>query len=190
MRVIAGRLGSRSLVAPRGDATRPTTDRVREALFSMLGEMTQLRVLDLYAGTGALGIEALSRGAAHTTFVECHAAALSALRRNLTALELTEQATVVPMRVERARVRVAHGAPYDLVFCDPPWDELRITLGHTFALLTAELLSPDATVVVEHPSRRPLGAADTGYLQVVRSRSWGDTQVTLFAPEIAEKPLV
>ena len=189
MRVIAGRLGSRSLVAPRGSATRPTTDRVREALFSILGEMTELRVLDLYAGTGALGIEALSRGAAHATFVESNAAALGALRRNLSALELTEQATVVPVRVERARARVAQGGPYDLVFCDPPWDELRTTLEHTFALLTPELLSRDATVVVEHPSRRPLATADSGCLHVVQTRHWGDTQVTLFAPEIAEKPL-
>lgn len=186
MRVIAGRLRSRSLVAPRGSATRPTTDRVREALFSILGEMTQRRVLDLYAGTGALGIEALSRGAEHATFVECHAAALSALRRNLSALELTEQATVVPNRVERARARVAQGAPYDLVFCDPPWHELPVTLGHTFALLTPELLTPEATVVMEHPARQPLGPADTGCLQVVLTRRWGDTQVTLFALRTAE----
>ena len=148
--------------------------------------MTQRRVLDLYAGTGALGIEALSRGAEHATFVECHPAALSALRKNLSALDLTEQATVLPIRVERARARVAQSAPYDLVFCDPPWDELHVTLEHTFSLLTPELLSREATVVVEHPARRPLGTAHTGCLEVVLTRRWGDTQVTLFARRTAE----
>jgi 16S rRNA (guanine966-N2)-methyltransferase len=182
MRVIAGRLGSRTLVAPRGSVTRPTTDRVREALFSMLGDVAERRVLDLYAGTGALGIEALSRGASHATFVERHAAALSALRQNLRALELTEQATVVAARVERARARLLPGAPYDLVFCDPPWDELAAALGQTFALLTPDLLSPQGTLVVEHPTREPLAAGATGRWRLALTRHWGDTQVSLFAP--------
>jgi 16S rRNA (guanine(966)-N(2))-methyltransferase RsmD len=189
MRVIAGRLGSRTLIAPRGSATRPTTDRVREALFSMLGDVAERRVLDLYAGTGALGIEALSRGASHATFVECHAAALSALRRNLRALDLDEQAAVVSGRVERARARLIPGAPYDLVFCDPPWSELSAALAHTVALLTPDLLSPQGTLVVEHPTRETLAAGATAGFQLVLTRHWGDTQVSLFAPEMAAKPL-
>ncbi|HMJ13158.1 MAG TPA: 16S rRNA (guanine(966)-N(2))-methyltransferase RsmD [Polyangiaceae bacterium] len=190
MRVIAGRLGSRGLVAPRGSATRPTTDRVREALFSILGDVSSLRVLDLYAGSGALGIEALSRGAFRATFVEAHSAALVALRRNLAALDLHEQASVVPVRVERARQRVIGGAPYDLVFCDPPWSELDSALEHTFALLAPDVLARGARVVVEHPARRPLAEAPSGPLQMGLSRRWGDTQVTLFVLEIAEKPRV
>ena len=94
MRVIAGELGGRRLATPRGDATRPTSERVREALFSMLGRSDGLRVLDLFAGSGALGIEALSRGAAHATFVERSAPALAALRANLAALGLGERASV------------------------------------------------------------------------------------------------
>src|SRR5665213_1716396 len=86
MRVIAGRYGGRGLVAPRGSATRPTSDRVREAIFSILGDITGARVLDLFAGSGALAIEALSRGAAHATLVDTSPAALTAIRRNLEAL--------------------------------------------------------------------------------------------------------
>src|SRR5205085_1825654 len=86
MRVVAGRLGGRRLAAPKGAATRPTADRVREAIFSVLGDVTDLTVLDLFAGSGALGIEAVSRGAAQATFVERARPALAALRTNLDAL--------------------------------------------------------------------------------------------------------
>src|SRR5579859_1944240 len=95
MRVIAGELGGRRLRSPRGEATRPTSGRVREALFSMLGEIDGARVLDLFAGSGALGIEALSRGAASATFVEHAPPALAALRANLAALGLGERSRVV-----------------------------------------------------------------------------------------------
>src|SRR5262249_36636856 len=102
MRVIAGHLGGRRLSAPRGLATRPTSDRVREALFSALGDVGGATVLDLYAGTGALGIEALSRGAAGATFVENARPALAALRGNLAALGLEEQARVIAQPVARS----------------------------------------------------------------------------------------
>src|SRR5262249_58893941 len=102
MRVIAGALGGRRLVAPRGAATRPTSDRVREALFSALGDVGGARVLDVFAGTGALGIEALSRGAEHATFVESARPALAALRANLAALGIEGLARVVPQPVARA----------------------------------------------------------------------------------------
>src|SRR6185369_7871918 len=102
MRIIAGRLGGRRLAAPRGSATRPTTDRVREALFSALGDVTGALVCDLYAGTGALGIEALSRGARRAVFIESARPALAALRRNLADLDLDDAARVFPLPVERA----------------------------------------------------------------------------------------
>src|SRR5437763_2820706 len=120
MRVIAGTYGGRRLVAPRGAATRPTADRVREALFSALGDVSELTVLDLFAGSGALGIEALSRGAATATFVERGRPALAALRANLEALRV--EAEVVPGDAAAfVRNAARDGRAYDLVFVDPPY---------------------------------------------------------------------
>src|SRR5215213_6124095 len=121
MRVIAGRWGGRRLQAPPGEATRPTSDRVREALFSVLGErVTGARVLDLFAGSGALGIEALSRGAAEATFVDAAPAALKALRANLEALgadaEIRRQDALRFLAGASAAAR-----QYDLVLLDPPY---------------------------------------------------------------------
>src|SRR5882724_5521373 len=121
MRVIAGRLGGRALKAPAGDATRPTGARVKEALFSILGDMSALSVLDLYAGSGALGIEAVSRGAGSVVFVESARPALACLRENLTKLGLESVASVLPLRVESALPRLRKYGPFGLVLCDPPW---------------------------------------------------------------------
>jgi 16S rRNA (guanine966-N2)-methyltransferase len=121
MRIIAGQWRGRPLQAPAGVATRPTADRARETLFSMLvsriGSFEGLRVADLFAGSGALGLEALSRGAAHATFVESDAAALRAIRANVTALEATDRATVQP----GSALSLPRGDPFDLVFADPPY---------------------------------------------------------------------
>ncbi len=127
MRVIAGRFGGRRLVAPKGrTTTRPTSDRVREAIFSMLGDLGEeedARVLDLFAGTGALGIEALSRGAARAVFVERDGAALAALRANLSALGLGEERAEVRRGEALAALRSARerAETYDLVLIDPPY---------------------------------------------------------------------
>lgn len=122
MRIIAGQWRGRPLVAPKGDATRPTADRTREALFSMLvsrlGSFDGLRVLDLFAGSGALGLEALSRGAVHCTFVEQDGAALDALRTNIAKLN------AAPLSDVRAQSVMALGpapAPFDLLLLDPPY---------------------------------------------------------------------
>ena len=122
MRIIAGDWRGRPLVAPKGEATRPTADRTREALFSMLvsrlGDFDGLRVLDLFAGSGALGLEALSRGAAHCTFVEQDGTALDALRTNAAKLGALTRADI------RAQSVMALGvapAPYDLILADPPY---------------------------------------------------------------------
>ncbi|QIK96394.1 16S rRNA (guanine(966)-N(2))-methyltransferase RsmD [Sphingomonas sp. HDW15A] len=121
MRIIAGEWRGRPLVAPAGQATRPTADRVRESLFSMLasrlGSFDGLTVADLYAGSGALGIEALSRGAAHCTFVDSERAAVEALRRNLQALKVGGRAEVVN---SKAGSFVAQ-QPFHLIFADPPY---------------------------------------------------------------------
>lgn len=188
MRVIGGRLRSRKLDAPPGSLTRPTSDRVREALFSILGDVTGARVLDLYAGTGALGIEALSRGAAHATFVEARSAALTVLRKNIAQLGLGAQSSVLALRVERAARAVREGGPYDLVFVDPPWKDLPSAAAHVFRLLAAPVLSSGARVLVEHPGPlRPRLPPDSGFAEV-GTRAWGDTHVTWFVPEIAGNP--
>ena len=123
MRVIAGEWRGRKLVAPKGDATRPTADRTRETLFSMLtsrlGSFEGLRVVDLFAGSGALGLEALSRGAAHCLFVEQDTAALKAIRANIETLGARERTTVQASSVMSLGPAPA---PYDLLLLDPPYD--------------------------------------------------------------------
>jgi 16S rRNA (guanine966-N2)-methyltransferase len=176
MRVIAGHLGGRRLSAPRGRATRPTSDRVREALFSMLGPIDGTSVLDLFAGTGALGIEALSRGAAKALFVECDATALDALRGNLARLELADPQARVKAGDALAALRSARRASetYDLVFVDPPYDQLRAFQGELSALLPA-VLATGARVVVESDRRAPAELP----LAVAQRKRYGDTTITI-----------
>jgi 16S rRNA (guanine966-N2)-methyltransferase len=174
MRVIAGVLGGRRLVAPKGLDTRPTSDRVREALFSALGHVASARVLDLYAGTGALGIEALSRGAAHATFVESGRPALAALRENLATLALGDRARVVALPAARALASMAKGEPFDLVFVDPPY----AALAEVPPLLAACALAAGARVVIEHASRDAAPVV-TG-LTTRWSKAYGDTTVSLY----------
>src|SRR3954467_15650634 len=120
MRIISGQWRGRRLVAPAGNATRPTSDRVREALFSILGALDGERVLDLFAGSGALGLEALSRGAASATFVERAPAALRVLRDNVADLGASAEVVAADARAHLRAAR-AQGAQYDLVFLDPPY---------------------------------------------------------------------
>ncbi len=120
MRIVAGAYGGRRLTAPRGGRVRPTSDRVREALFSILGTVAGARVLDLFAGSGALGIEALSRGAAEATFVDSAPAAARAVRANLDALGIGAEVRRADARAFLRSAR-AGGRQYDLVFLDPPY---------------------------------------------------------------------
>jgi 16S rRNA (guanine966-N2)-methyltransferase len=176
MRVIAGSHGGRRLKAPPGRATRPTSDRVREALFSMLGALDGLHVLDLFAGTGALGIEALSRGAGAVVFVERDQAAARVLRENLEALAID------PGRVELRRGEVLaalstareRGEFYDLVFIDPPYADAE-ELGPKLSALLPPLLAPDARVVTESDRRGPLGLE----APIATERRYGDTSITI-----------
>lgn len=165
MRVVAGELGGRKLVSPDGTSTRPTTDRVREAMFNALGSAGLIDgalVADLFAGTGAIGIEALSRGAARCTFVERDRTALRTLEENLAVLDLDGRSRVL----RSDAVQAAATIDADIVFVDPPyefdgWDSLLATVRSSF-------------VVAE--SGRPLEAAD-GWT-VVRSKRYGRTWVT------------
>ncbi|MCC6649249.1 MAG: 16S rRNA (guanine(966)-N(2))-methyltransferase RsmD [Polyangiaceae bacterium] len=176
MRIIGGRLGGRRLEAPRGEGTRPTSDKVREALFSVLGDVAGLRVLDLYAGTGALALEALSRGAAAAVCVESGRLALAALRGNARALALTP--VVVPRPVERAAGDVAVHGPFDLAFVDPPYALVDSgALAEALARYTTAL-AEGALVVVEHAARS--AAPEIVGLARDETRTWGDTSITFF----------
>jgi 16S rRNA (guanine966-N2)-methyltransferase len=167
--------------------TRPTAERVREALFSVLGDVTGLSVLDLYAGSGALGIEAVSRGAERAVFVESWAPAAAALEHNLLTLGIGQHAVVLRLPLERARSRLLAHAPFDLVFCDPPWAELAAAERAIERVLVPGLLMPGARLAVEHPADEPLrwrlaaGPGPEPALTLEQTRRWGDTAVSLFA---------
>ncbi len=156
MRIIAGQWRGRALAAPPGDSTRPTADRVREALFSMLtsrlGSFEGLRVLDGFAGTGALGLEALSRGAAHCTFIESDGAAARVLAANVATLGAGSQARVVSMRVEQVG---RAEAPADLVLLDPPY-ALGLAVPALERLAKQGWLGPATLVSVETGKAEPL----------------------------------
>jgi 16S rRNA (guanine966-N2)-methyltransferase len=168
VRVVAGLYRGRTLHAPPGDAVRPTSDKVRGAIFNVLATVDGLRVLDLYAGTGALGIEALSRGAAEATFVDTETASIEG---NLAPLEL--EAEVVRGDVEawlgRARARA-----YDLVFADPPYSSAP-RLGDTLTRLLPAVLSQNARIVTESDKRTPL---ELGF-PLEFERDYGDTRIRI-----------
>ncbi len=175
MRVVAGEHRGQRLTAPRRAGTRPTADRVREALFSILGRVTNLRVLDLYAGSGALGIEALSRGAAQATFVDSDPASIRAVRDNLERLGLEA-------RVFRADVlsflrgAARHGDRWDLVLLDPPY-RLAPRLGQALGPLLAPVLEAGARIVCESSAKHPLRMD----LPLLTERRYGDTLVAVYS---------
>lgn len=172
MRVVAGEFKSRRLRAPRGKRTRPTADRVREALFSMLGDVSGARVLDLYAGSGALGIEALSRGAASALFVERDPRAAAAIEWNLRSLGLDQ-----PVRRQDAlRFLGRAEGTFDLVFCDPPYDFVARIAGPLAERLPA-LLARGARIVTESDKRSPLELP----FPVLGERVYGDTRIAIHA---------
>lgn len=178
-RIISGRAGGITLDVP-GSGTRPTSDRVRESLFGSLESADALdgaRVLDLYAGSGALGLEAVSRGAASADLVERDAAAADVVRRNARKVTAAGAAASASVSVHRAAVaaflRTARG-PYDLVFLDPPYDVTDAALDEVLAAL-APLLSPDAVVIVERGRRSPRPDWEAAGLRAERDRSYGDT---------------
>ena len=172
-RIVAGTAGGRTLTVPRG-ATRPTSERVREALFSRLehrGVVAGARVLDLYAGSGALGLEAASRGAVAVTLVDSARPAVAACRRNVSALGL-RQVTVVPATV-RSYLSGEPTTAYDLVLVDPPYDVAEDDLADVLAQVT-RWLTPDAVVVVERSRRSPEPTWPAG-LEPTDERRYGDT---------------
>ncbi|MBS1870488.1 MAG: 16S rRNA (guanine(966)-N(2))-methyltransferase RsmD [Actinobacteria bacterium] len=176
MRIVAGRYGGRRLSAPPGSATRPTSDRVREALFQRLGPLDGLAVLDLFAGSGALALEALSRGAARVTLVDNGPAAIKAIRANASALGLTSAQADVRRQDARAFLRSARvaGHEYDLVLLDPPY-RLAAELGRELSPLIAAVLAPGGRVVSESDRRMPLDLDPD--LPLTDERRYGDTLI-------------
>jgi 16S rRNA (guanine966-N2)-methyltransferase len=177
MRIIAGTHRGRRIAAPKGAQTRPTGDRVREALFNLVGPVDGASVLDLYAGSGALGLEALSRGARRCVFVETDAAACAVIRRNLESLGLS--GGIVDRRDALAvlRAEAAAGRRHDLVLLDPPyerWAELEPRLAE----LLPRVVSAAGMVVVETDARHE----PTLPLDRVTTRRYGSARLTLFAP--------
>lgn len=177
MRVIAGTHRGRRLVAPDSPATRPISDRAKEAVFSSLGEAVEgARVLDLFAGAGSFGIEALSRGAAAATFVESGRAALAALERNLATLGLEARVSAQPVE----RFLPAADGPYDLVFVDPPWVLATPDVAQALVAL-APHLAPGATVVVTRRATDPVPAP--AGLRIAADRRYGDTRIIRYVAE-------
>ncbi len=183
MRIIAGALGGRHLKAPGGSDTRPTTDRVREALFSTLvsrlgADLGEGSVLDAFAGSGALGLEALSRGAAHVTFVERDRKALAALRDNVTTLGVGDRASVLPVDSFSLPRREVPGQPFALLVLDPPY---RIPSAEVAALISgldeSGALAAGCVVSWEHAAGSEV-EWPTGF-SVVSSKRYGDIAVDI-----------
>lgn len=169
MRVVAGQLGGRRIEAPKGTGVRPTADRVREALFSILGDVNGARVLDLYCGTGALAIEAISRGAASAVLVDADPAPA---RRNVEALEIGDRCAIV--RADAVRYLGGADDRFDLVFCDPPY-KLAARLGPELTRLIPDRLAEKGRVIVESDVRQPLRLE----LPTQLERRYGDTLIRI-----------
>jgi 16S rRNA (guanine966-N2)-methyltransferase len=177
MRVVAGTHRGRKLLAPRGEHTRPTADRVRESLFNLVGPVEDASVLDLFAGSGALGIEALSRGAVRCTFVEADAAAVRVIQRNLETLGLAGAVVLRRDALTLLREEAEAGRRYDLILLDPPyetWAELEPRLAAHLPAVVAR----SGVVVVETSARVEPDLP----LDLVTTRRYGSARLSVFAP--------
>jgi 16S rRNA (guanine(966)-N(2))-methyltransferase RsmD len=176
MRIIAGTLKGRRLTPPRWDGLRPTSDKLRETLFNVLGPGIEgQRVLDAYAGTGAVGIEALSRGASHVTFVESDRRAADLIEQNLSRCGVSDRYAIIRVEFARAERRLAH-ASFDVIFLDPPYgaDEL------AGALETAARLASDPTLVIVEHAKRDKAPATVGPLILTRDLLSGDSGLAFY----------
>ena len=191
MRVIAGTYRSRQLAAPRGLQTRPTSDRLRETLFNILAPRLEgCRFVDLYAGTGAVGIEAISRGAEHVWFAENAEPALASLRQNLAALKIGRGFTLEDRGVGAMLQRLGKlTQPVDVIYLDPPYeaeDEYSGTLNFFGSLRGRAILNENALVIAEHSSKAKL-AGRYGVLEHTRLLKQGDAALSFFVPEVIEQ---
>jgi 16S rRNA (guanine966-N2)-methyltransferase len=189
MRIIAGTFRSRILKSLKGQALRPTSDWLRETLFNVLGPAVDgSHFLDLYAGTGAVGIEALSRGAIEAVFVENHGAAVKLIRENLALLNIESGAQVISAGASQALAKLSSraGSPFDFIFLDPPYaaeHEYELTLDF---LAPSPLISADSIVIAEH--RKTFALAETfGSLQRYRVLKQGDAALSFYRLNPAKK---
>ena len=178
IRIIGGELKGRKLVTVAGKETRPTADRVRESIFNILGQSVQgARVLDLYAGTGAMGIEALSRGAQFVFFVDNQKTALAALAKNLKSCSLENKASTIKWNIKHnLNILLSHKSAFDLVFIDPPYHQNMIqpTLSHLHA---SQCLENGAQLTIEHSPLEPLPESELEY-KIADQRRYGKTLVS------------
>ena len=181
MRIIGGALRGRTLKTLRGAKTRPTADQLRQTLFDVLGESIRGSLfLDAYAGSGSVGIEALSRGAREAVLIESSRAAIQVIRANVKNLELAGRARTVPLSVNRALERLAReGLRFDTVFVDPPYEKIEEYARTLSALDRLELLGPFAWVIVEHSKRLDLETRYGRLLQKKQLRR-GDSRLSFY----------
>lgn len=174
MRIVGGVASGRRLVAPPGNNTRPTGERVREALFNSLAWVIPgARVLDLYAGSGAIGLEAISWGARWVLMVEPDHRARTAIHTNITSLAMADKTTVWPMAAEAALPQLIEADPFDVVICDPPWDN---GLSSKVVQTLPQIVSAKGWVIVEH--RRSDPSPKFSHLEWVKTRQYGDTALS------------
>ena len=181
MRVIAGTYRGRRLFGPRKLALRPTSDRVREALFSIIGNrLSNSRFLDLYAGTGAVGIEAVSRGAEHVTFVESNRDAIRLLQQNLELCRIADGPAVLTQTIQQFLNHPDQWrGPYDIIFADPPYAETSELSSLLAEPRTDDLFGLDSWLVVEHAAKTTLPLS-LGCTQFLRRYRYGDTALSLY----------
>jgi len=181
MRVIAGRVKGRALESPKSSSVRPTTGLVRGAIFSILQPLVdqEWQAVDLYAGTGALGIEALSRGAKWVDFVEQNPKCCAAIRKNLATMELKTQARVYCCSVKKALSLLDR--VYDVVFLDPPYSD---STAPDFLkdLFVSSIVGPNSMVVVQFTTRQPL-PEQFGVFRLLKAKHYGDTSLSFYAQE-------
>jgi 16S rRNA (guanine966-N2)-methyltransferase len=176
MRIISGTLKGRRLAPPDWEGVRPTSDKLRETLFNVLGPGVEGSiVLDAYAGTGAVGIEALSRGAAHVTFLEADRRATDLIGRNLSRCGVTDRYAIIRVDFARAGERLA-GADFDVIFLDPPYGAAELAS----ALKTAARLASARTVVIAEHARRDAAPATIGQLVLTRDLVSGDSGLAFY----------
>jgi len=180
LRIIAGKYRGLRLARPKGKQVRPTAEKVREAIFDILGpDLSELCVLDLFAGTGAMGLEALSRGASLVVMVDQHPAAMKLIKRNIAACDNPQHVKVVKFDLHRDLEGLSrHGYCFDLVFLDPPYGR-NLSQRCLEQLGGGRLLKPDATVVAEHSIDDDLRAS-YGCLQLRSVRRYGSTGVSFY----------
>ncbi len=180
MRIIAGKYKGHKLVSFDEDHIRPMTDRVKESLFNIIaGNIEDAFVLDLYSGTGSVGLEAVSRGASSVSFVENNVKSIQIIKKNVGILKVERQVTIFKEEAIKF-LKSYRGPAFDLIFIDPPFPS-KICLATLQSLADSEALKPQSRVVIEHSKHEPL-ALDVGKLRAVDTREYGDKILTFYDP--------